>query len=341
MRVGIEPREAAAIVQHLQKSSQATQPLPAPTGGTPFRLDSAKLGLKPGPRKLYVMGDSGGISDPHPQEAVARAMVESGAPDLTYSVGDVVYYNGQQNQYVPQFFEPYAACTWPFVAIPGNHDGDPEGEPSLAAFMRYFCSSEHVLPPEVEEYHRDTQVQPNCYWTLADSAITIIGLYSNVPSGGVIEQDQADWLVEELKAAPTDRPLAVALHHPPYSADTHHGGSAKMGEVLDKAFEASGRCPQIVLSGHVHNYQRFTRAYWGKQITYVVVGNSGYHNRHAIAAGAVKGTELAKDVTFEFGDDTQWGFLALSVDGMKISGSYVGCAPGHAATADLDSFTIG
>jgi Calcineurin-like phosphoesterase len=81
-----------------------------------------------------------------------------------------------------------------------------------------------------------------------------------VPSGGHLEQSQIAWLTAELAAADPKLPLIVTLHHPPYSVDAHHGGSQKMGAALDSAFRGSGRLPQLVISGHVHDYQRFTRS---------------------------------------------------------------------------------
>ena len=56
--------------------------------------------------------------------------------------------------------------------------------------MQTFCDPTPKLIPAQAEYNRDTMDQPNCYWTLTDELVTIIGLYSNVPSGGVIEMDQ-------------------------------------------------------------------------------------------------------------------------------------------------------
>ncbi|HEX3611746.1 MAG TPA: metallophosphoesterase family protein [Sporichthyaceae bacterium] len=58
---------------------------------------------------------------------------------------------------------------------------------------------------------------------------------------------------------PTDVPLIVALHHPPYSADDHRSGSTRMIKVLDEATAASSRRPDLVIARHVHNYQRLTR----------------------------------------------------------------------------------
>jgi hypothetical protein len=153
-------------------------------------------------------------------------------------------------------------------------------------------------------------------------------VYSNVPSGGHLEPEQTARLTQELKDADTAKPVIVGLHHPPYSIDAHHGGSAPMGQALDQAFNDSGRVPDLVLSGHVHDYQRFTRTIGDKTVPYIVSGNGGYHNLHQLASGASPGQELAPGVVFEFGDATQYGFLKLTVDGGKISGEYVGAKPG-------------
>jgi len=206
--------------------------------------------------------------------------------------------------------------------------------------MMNLCAPAAAVPAGTEEYNRDTETQPNCYWTLRAEALTIIGCYSNVPSGGVIEADQAAWLASELAAAPTGVPLIVALHHPPYSVDAMHGGSARMGEVLDTAFQTSGRVPDLVLSGHVHDYQRFTRTMAdGTALPYIVIGNSGYHNLHKLAAGATHGEQLADGVVFEAGDDSNWGFLSLVSDGIHITAEYLNVAKDGTVTPNVDSFT--
>jgi predicted MPP superfamily phosphohydrolase len=348
-RFGIVPRPAREQAQRDQATGAAEpfQPLPTPTGPVPFRLalSSVKPGLSTLQRDIHILGDHGGVKDPTPQAEVAKALIadaQNHGVDFCYSVGDVVYFNGAKSEYAPQFYEAYADYNVPILAIPGNHDGDPEedGEASLAAFMRYFCDTTPQLLAEVAEYNRDTMDQPNCYWTLEDELVTIIGLYTNVPSGGVIEQEQQEWLVGELKAAAPDRALIVALHHPPYSCDAHHGGSEAMGRVLDAAFEAADRCPDLVLSGHVHNYQRFTRLFWSKEIPYIVCGAGGYQNLHALAADAVPGMEAAPGVTLNEFDATQWGFLRLTVSNSGISGEYVGVAVDGTVTPAVDTFTV-
>ena len=38
----------------------------------------------------------------------------------------------------------------------------------------------------------------------------------------------------------------MAVHHPPYSVDAHHGGSKEIGDALDSAFNAAKRWPEMV-----------------------------------------------------------------------------------------------
>ena len=347
-RFGIPPSTAREQLQKLQVPAPTEgtgNPLPPPTGQPPFRATPADLGITdPAPLTFLVIGDSGGIQDPDPQNNVSNAMQARPVPSFVYHVGDLVYFNGDEVDYQSQFYEPYAHLNAAIVGVPGNHDGDNSDDtsvPSLSAFVANLCATSAALPAGSEEYNRDTQTQPNCYWTLRARAVTIIGCYSNVPSGGVIEPDQAAWLASELAAAPTGVPLIVALHHPPYSVDAMHGGSALMGQMLDTAFHASGRVPDLVLSGHVHDYQRFTRTMpdGSTKLPYVVIGNSGYHNLHKLAPGATAGEQLADGIVFEAGDDSNWGFLLLTSDGTQINAEYVSVAKDGTVTPRVDAFT--
>jgi hypothetical protein len=266
-------------------------------------------------------------------------------PAFVYTVGDVVYFNGDATEYTPQFYEAYGHLALPIVGIPGNHDGDTTDDPSrqpLDTFMANFCAAEPKLPPGNEEFNRDVETQPYCDWTLNLSAATIVGVYTNVPSGGHLEQSQIDWLTGELQAAPADKPLIVTCHHPPFSIDRFHGGAEAIGTALDGAFSTANRIPDLVLSGHVHDYQRFSRAMnGGRTLTYVVIGNSGYHNLHLLAQDAQTGQEVSSGVTFEFGDDRHWGYLELTIDGRSISGAYNAVTKTGDVTPKADTFTVG
>jgi hypothetical protein len=174
-------------------------------------------------------------------------------------------------------------------------------------------------------------IQPNVYWTLVTPLARIIGLYTNVPSGGVIGADQQNWLASELAdAGKAKTAIIVTMHHPIYSADDHHSGSPAMHAALNQAIATSKVYPDLVLAGHVHDYQRFTRqSSDGKQRVYVVAGGGGYHNLHHIAqvngAQPPFGTSLNIDgdvVKLESYVDTTYGFLRVEVVDEYIVGKY-------------------
>ena len=65
--------------------------------------------------------------------------------------------------------------------------------------------------------------QPYVYWTLNTPFATIVGLYSNVD--GTLDargtSEQFPWFQEQIKNAPKNKALIVAVHHPPYSRGGH------------------------------------------------------------------------------------------------------------------------
>ena len=97
------------------------EPLPAPTGPSPYRLDLAEV-LDPaqmqaitdaGRLTFHLLGDVGGVKAPQDQQIVALNLTADAhrATDparFAYIMGDVVYHNGDDAQYYPQFYEPYA-----------------------------------------------------------------------------------------------------------------------------------------------------------------------------------------------------------------------------------------
>jgi 3',5'-cyclic AMP phosphodiesterase CpdA len=78
---------------------------------------------------------------------------------------------------------------------------------------------------------------------------------------------QTRWL-ERTLAARTGFRRVVAFHHPPYTCGGHLG-SAAVQRAWVPLFERYG--VRLVLSGHDHNYQRFSR----RGVTYVVNGGGG------------------------------------------------------------------
>lgn len=276
------------------------KPLPAPTGSYPFHLDIKEIipGISDEKIVFHMAGDTGGLVQPVYKHRVAEEMIRqcSGPaagedrPQFFFHLGDVVYNYGQAEEYYPQFFEPYRHYPNPIFAIAGNHDADVDPfdtrpRESLEAFMQVFCDTERQPISLSGDTGRLTNIQPNVYYTLKTPLANIIALYSNVPRFGTITPVQRQWFIEELKAAQSEnKALIVCLHHSAYSADTNHGSSLNMQLFLQSAFEETGVYPHLVVSGHVHNYQRFTKVYPnGQKVPFIVAGAGGYADLHRIA----------------------------------------------------------
>ena len=293
-------------------------------------------------------------------KSVTQPKPEDGDPSFFYHLGDVVYYNGISTDYPTQFYEPYEYYPATIFAIPGNHDGDnqpkkgdpPDSEPSLDGFFENFCDTQsRAVSP-----YRSTMTQPYVYWTLDAPFATIIGLYSNVDGTldpiGVFQQQA--WLQQQLKNADPTKCLVLAVHHPCFSLDVNHGGNPDILASLQDAAAASNRWPDIVLSGHVHNYQRFTQTLPdGSEIPHLVIGDGGYantvgtmhklqrapaHNNAPIKAQFA--TDM-KGITLESYDEIDGGFGRITIDAANLTFEYFACPlTGNQTGKPFDTFTL-
>lgn len=326
--------------------SHKVRPLPAPAGTYPYRMELERIVKVPADKySFHMVGDTGGTRFPDSQQKIAEAMCRQtgqGDPDsgpaFLYHLGDIVYHYGEAEQYGRQFFTPYQKYGKPVFAIAGNHDSDVNPDSptykSLDAFSAVFCDTESRHIDFDAGKSRKSMVQPNIYWTLQTPLATIIGLHSNVPKYGWVGEEQRQWLVEELKAADRQRPdriIIVCLHHAPYSADVNHGSSLPMMVVLEAAFEESGIRPDIVFSGHVHNYQRFCKTYPDKKtLPFIVCGAGGFDELHSLAGIGDPGYSavhpLLEDVHLQAYCDDSYGFLRITMErkaaGISLLGEY-------------------
>ena len=330
-----QAHKGVSPLQTISHRNIGYQPLPRPLGLPPYHysltdnfptietnIQSAKKMV------LHVMGDTGGVQDGEFQDHVAQQMVDQlsdapTSPQFCYHVGDVVYFTGLHDDYYAQFYEPYAHYTPPILSIPGNHDGEvdnPSIQTSLDGWVDYFMQANPDVDPISKDAPRVGLSLPNVYWTLLTPVATFVGLYTNVPEGGSIDSIQQQWVTNEFATAPTDRALILALHHPIYSFDAFHSGSSKMADVLENAIRDTGRVPNLVLSGHVHDYQRIEQTIASNGPTpFLVTGNGGYHNLHAVHS---QPGEVAPDsgAVLKYAADKKWGFLTLTIDKHGISG---------------------
>jgi hypothetical protein len=225
-------------------------------------------------------------------------------PAFFFHLGDVTYnldfgqVESKKAMYQPQFYSPYSNYPGKILAIPGNHDSNPEEDPkSIDVFEDNFCAPLPQTPAELDRAinspKRVPMYQPGVYFRLDAPFVQILALFSNggefegVLKGDPVGDDQWRFLGDQLKQIKDARKngprraFLLAVHHPPFSGGGGHSGSGQMLKDLDSAFNTAGIAPDAVISGHAHNYQRFMRTVTvgGKsmQVPYVVAGNGGHN----------------------------------------------------------------
>ncbi len=289
---------------------------------------------------FHCVGDTGSVSGPTTQSLVADKMVmdfdeanSADVPSFFFNLGDVVYYFGEATYYYDQFYEPYRDYPAPILAIAGNHDGvvyPRDTATSLQGFLENFCTPEPAQSPDAGGLDRTTMIQPAVYFTFDATLVRIFGLYSNVledpgvisgqtgtsAANTVLDSRQVDFLTAGLRRVVSDGfkgAVVIAVHHPPFTGGSEHGGSPLMLADIDAACTAAGVWPHAVFSGHAHNYQRYTRTINGKQIPFIVAGCGG-HNPLSKMRTTLRTPYVIDDtLTLESYDDTDYGYTRVVV----------------------------
>lgn len=291
---------------------------------------------------FHCVGDTGSTKSPTTQDLVSDKMVAdfnegnaADVPSFFYHLGDVVYYFGEAAYYYDQFYASFREYPAPILGIPGNHDGvlwsgDPA--PTLAAYLQNFCAAEPAQSPDSGGLLRTTMIQPGVYYTFEAPFVRILGVYTNVledpgvisPENGkysALDQRQVDFLAEALKRVQSDKftgAVIIATHHPPFTGGSDHGGSPGMLADIDSACEGAGVWPHAVLSGHAHNYQRYTRTMSGRSIPFIVAGCGGHSPLSKMRSTLRTPYPIDQTLTLESYDDTHFGYLRIVVNATSL-----------------------
>ncbi len=329
---------------------------------------------------FHMIGDSGAsaqskyASELKVADAVTNDFHTSTAatrPSFLYHLGDVVYNFGESLYYYDQFYEPFRNYPAPILAIPGNHDsfilpGTAAADDPLTIFSRNFCGTSIVVTKEAGSLHRTCMTQPGVYFTLDAPFVRIVGLFSNaLEDPGVISSEttkgkakwptvpdyQLDFLTAQLQLIKTSNyqgAVILAVHHPPFtyspasggSGGGKHYGSPIMLSQIDAICKQTGVYPHAVISGHAHNYQRFTRAltFAGKNysVPFIICGDSG-HNVSALTSASfgkkvpepgdnvdvsyMDGSKVVQStgLTLNKHDQLNFGYLRVSVTAKQLT----------------------
>jgi hypothetical protein len=171
----------------------------------------------------------------------------------------------------------------------------------------------------------------------------ISGQTGSTSPNTILDSRQIAFLTAALNRVKSDAftgAIIIAVHHPPYSGDTTHGGSPLMLADIDSACIASGVWPHAVFSGHAHNYERFTRTVNGKQIAYLVAGCGGHNPLSKIRATVRTPYAINSTLTLNSVDDTDFGYLRVVVNSQTMTIEFHPERDGGVTKSPDDTVTI-
>jgi hypothetical protein len=336
---------------------------------------------------FHTAGDTGATRGPATENTVVDKMLAdftgeaaNAIPQFFFNLGDIVYSFGEHKYYYDQFYDAYRLYPGPIFAIPGNHDGivlpPPAGtgnpSDSLSAYLANFCAPGFSHSVDAAGISRTTMIQPGVYFTLEAPLVRILGVYSNMlENPGVISSTknpttgkptfpqlsdvQLEYLTAGLTRIKNEKFLGavlIAVHHPPYTFGKHTGSMVMLKEI-DAICRATGVWPHAILSGHSHNYQRYTRALpvgkTTRQIPFLVIGNGG-HGLTTLSTGTTLRTpqpmpifaqpEANDTVTFESYDDKNYGYARILVTATQLRIEYHPAVDGTTTKTPDDAVTV-
>jgi Icc-related predicted phosphoesterase len=315
-------------------------------------------------------------NDFHASSAANRPSFMFHLGDVVYNFGEWNYYYDQF--YEP--FRNYAAPIFAIpgnhdsFVLPGTANGD---DP-LTTFMRNFCGSSLAVTKDAGSLHRTCMTQPGVYFALDAPFVRILGLFSNaLEDPGVISSESgsagaaakgkkrkngtAKWPVvpdyqlefltaqlQQIKSTNYQGAVIITVHHPPFtyspqksaSGGGRHYGSPVMLSEIDAICQQTGVYPHAVISGHAHNYQRYTRKlnFGGKNysVPFIICGDSGHNvtgltssrfgtnnpepaDNQDVSYMDTSTTVKTMGLTLNKHDQTNSGFLRVSVTAQKLT----------------------
>jgi hypothetical protein len=261
--------------------------------------------------RFLILGDTG--EGDESQFALVPPLLESGK-DTHFMVicSDVVYPDGDVNEYLKKFCCPYKDYPKPIYALPGNHDW----YDGLNGFMVHFCGAEpserslgrnwilrrlwrkaarvkpevlercHTLRPEPEDHLR----QPGPYFAIDTGPLRIVSIDTGI--NGQLDRDQGEWLRWVSSNSP--KPKILLTGKPIYVDNEYHPGDIEDGAMkVDDIVRASEHNYVAAIGGDIHNYQRYPVKVRNRTIQYIVSGGGGAYmsDTHRIPRVDVNGVD--------------------------------------------------
>jgi len=233
------------------------------------------------PIRFSVFGDSGSGSG---RQARLAELIGKYAPDFIVHTGDVVYWDGKDEDYPAKFYVPYQKLLdrIPMFPVLGNHDV------MTANGQAWF---DNFVLPGNERYYRFDY-----------GNISFVALDANNA-----DQASADWLERALIDSKQQWKIAY-FHIPPFSNRKGRQGNLAARARWVPLLERYG--VDLVFCGHDHMYTRYRRH---NGIYYIVEGLGGYSRQ-----------EINPDAeNVEVTSNQEYGFGLVDVAGRQLTFKHI------------------
>jgi hypothetical protein len=221
------------------------------------------------------------------------------APEFVIHLGDIVHPVPSLPGFdaaVGHFRDMTAALPMPLHVIPGNHDvGDKHIDwmPADLICESYLKTYRDAFGPDYYSFDRD-----DCRFIMLNSVL----FNSKLPQ----DQEQRDWLIEQLDSAGNNR-IFVFLHYPPYIHTPDERGNYDNIDQPGRAWlieQLSRPNVEAIFAGHVHNfwYDRL-----GKAEMYMLPSTA--FMRHDFS----EFYKIPPEIEFARGDSQRYGYFLVEV----------------------------
>ena len=253
------------------------------------------------------------------EREVLVGAIPASHPALLAITGDLVFdgSSGAQWAQLDATSAPIRDAGIPVFAALGNHEywGGKSGQVSF--FQRF---------PHLENKH---------FYAVAYGPVRLVFLDSNVGEVTPAEWEaQRVWYEKTLAdfdVDPVVRGVLVLAHHPPYTNSTVTSDELYMQRVIVPPLLRAKKTLGL-LSGHVHNYERFARE--GKMF---VVSGGGGGPRARLAEG---GGRRHPDDLFVGPPLRSFHFTVFTVTSERLTAEVMGLPKGGTRVAPMDHFTL-
>ena len=160
-------------------------------------------------------------------------------PGTIATLGDNAYRSGSAQEYADCYDPTWGTEKARTRPAAGNHD---YGTPDARGYFDYFGAA--------------AGDRGEGYYSYDLGAWHVVVINSNCDAIGGCEADSAQgrWLRTDLASHQATCTLAY-WHHPLFSSGIEHGGNPEMRPIWQLLYDAGA---DVVLSGHEHNYERFS-----------------------------------------------------------------------------------